>query len=115
MLIKNSPKSYENYYNWSQHKNFYCTKFEDLVGSKGGGDDKKQINEVLNIAKHLGINLTAEKAKNVALKLFGNTGTFRKGKIGSWKTEFTQQHKKEFKQFAGKLLIDLGYEKSLNW
>ena len=51
----------------------------------------------------------------IANDLFGGTWSFRKGSIGSWKQYFTQEHKQAFKEVAGQLLIDLGYEKDLNW
>lgn len=43
------------------------------------------------------------------------SGTFRKGTIGSWKQEFTEKHKSVFKDIAGDFLIHLGYEKDYNW
>ncbi|CAM3901659.1 sulfotransferase domain-containing protein [Cohnella lubricantis] len=41
--------------------------------------------------------------------------TFRKGLIGSWRTEFSGRIKQLFKQNAGQLVIDTGYEKTMNW
>ncbi len=41
--------------------------------------------------------------------------TFRSGKTGEWKTRFTAEHKRIFKEVAGDLLIQLGYEKDNNW
>ena len=41
--------------------------------------------------------------------------TKRKGIVGDWRNLFTQNHKDYFKEVAGQLLIDLGYEKDLNW
>jgi hypothetical protein len=41
--------------------------------------------------------------------------TFRSGKTGSWKKQFTNEHKKIFKDTAGDLLIKLGYEKNNDW
>ncbi len=41
--------------------------------------------------------------------------TKRKGIVGDWRNLFTQKHKDYFKEVAGQLLIDLGYEKDLNW
>jgi protein-tyrosine sulfotransferase len=35
--------------------------------------------------------------------------------IGRWKTDMSDSEKKQFKKMAGKLLIDLGYEKDLDW
>ena len=41
--------------------------------------------------------------------------TFRSGKTGEWKQRFTAEHKRQFKQAAGDLLIRLGYEKDNEW
>jgi hypothetical protein len=41
--------------------------------------------------------------------------TFRSGKTGEWKKYFTDEHKKIFKDAAGDLLVQLGYEKNNNW
>jgi hypothetical protein len=41
--------------------------------------------------------------------------TFRKGGIGNWRKEFDEETKSIFKQKAGKLLIQLGYEKDHIW
>jgi hypothetical protein len=40
---------------------------------------------------------------------------FRKGITGDWRNYFTEAHKDKFKQEAGDKLIELGYEKDLNW
>jgi Sulfotransferase domain len=40
---------------------------------------------------------------------------YRKGESGDWKEHFTNQHKDYFKEHFGTLLIELGYEKDLNW
>lgn len=41
--------------------------------------------------------------------------TFRSGKTGEWKKHFIAEHKALFKEVAGDLLIQLGYEKDKNW
>lgn len=58
------------------------------------------------------VNYKAELDKNVGLRTIS---TARKGIIGDWKNYFTDAHKKKFKAIAGDLLIELGYEKDLNW
>lgn len=40
---------------------------------------------------------------------------FRKGISGDWKGTFTERDKEVFKEEAGELLVELGYEKDLNW
>jgi len=41
--------------------------------------------------------------------------TFRSGKTGEWKKDFTDEHKQIFKDIAGDLLIKLGFETNLHW
>jgi hypothetical protein len=40
---------------------------------------------------------------------------FRKGISGDWKGVFNERDKKIFKEEAGELLVELGYEKDLSW
>lgn len=40
---------------------------------------------------------------------------FRKGLSGDWRNYFDEEIKKEFKEKAGELLKELGYEKNLDW
>ncbi len=106
---------YERYLQWIGTKDILTIQFEDLVGLKGGGSLEKQLNAIISIADHIGLQIGLSKAKKIASSLFGETETFRKGQIGSWKKHFNAEHKKAFKKHAGKLLIDLGYEKNINW
>jgi hypothetical protein len=39
----------------------------------------------------------------------------RKGIAGDWRNVFTEEDKRIFKREAGWLLVDLGYEKDVNW
>jgi len=41
--------------------------------------------------------------------------TFRSGKVGGWRGEFTEEHKRLFKETAGDLLVQLGYEENADW
>lgn len=107
---------YKSYWGWLSHfPDFVLIKFEDLIGSKGGGSDETQINTVKKIANNLGKKLTDNEIKIIADNLFGATWTFREGQIGCWKKYFKPIHKDCFKIVAGQLLIELGYEKDLNW
>lgn len=40
---------------------------------------------------------------------------FRKGVAGDWQNAFTEEDKRIFKEMAGDLLIELGYEKDKDW
>jgi len=113
--VVDTDTNYRKLIGWVQHPFVYRTSFEALVGSKGGGSNTLQIREADNIARHLGIRYPRRNRLKAAKELFGQSFTFYKGKIGAWKTEFTDQHKDLFKQTTGQLLIDLGYEKDNDW
>lgn len=106
---------YETFLPWSKSSMVYTTRFEDIVGPNGGGSLRKQIEEINNISKFLNLNLTQEKICEITSQLFGGTNTFREGKLGKWKEYFKPHHIDEFKKIGGHLLIELGYEKDLNW
>ena len=106
---------YDAYLPWKDEPFVYTTTFEKLVGPQGGGSREVQLNEIKNIARHIGVTITEQDAKRVADELFGGSGTFRAGKQGGWKPHFSQRHIDAFKNIAGKLLIDLGYEQGFDW
>jgi len=102
---------FDAYSGWMEQPFMYMTKFEKFVGPRD-----ELLGEIINIARHLGIEMDLNKAEEVAVELFSeSTQTFRKGITGEWKTHFNEEHKRVFKNVAGQLLIDLGYEKDFNW
>lgn len=106
---------YQKYMPWMHEPNVQVVRFEDLVGSQGGGSDEKQVIKIKEMASHIGYDLSDDEVRNIAHELWGGSLTFREGKIGSWKQYFNDEHKKSFKEVAGQLLVDLGYEKDFNW
>ena len=100
---------------WYSQPLNYSTKFESLVRPQGGGSQDLQIGEINNIACHLGVWIDPAKTKRIGTQIFGGTSTFRKGKIGGWQFNFSEEHKDAFKEIAGQLLIELGYEKDFDW
>jgi len=100
---------------WRDAPRILSICFEDLIGSKGGGDDAQQRVALEQIGSWLGYNMSEKQLTHVADNLFGDSKTFRSGQIGNWQNYFTEAHKVLFKQKMGDLLIDLGYEKDYNW
>ena len=45
----------------------------------------------------------------------GINSNFRSGKIGNWKTEMSKKQIEMCKELLGPSLIELGYEKNMNW
>ncbi|KAG6559630.1 hypothetical protein RHABOEDO_000292 [Candidatus Rhabdochlamydia oedothoracis] len=90
-------------------------RFEDLVGPEGGGCRLRQEETLKKLALILGQAITTNEITEIALQLFGNTKTFRKGQIDIWKQYFSDEHKSLFKKKMGEYLIKLGYEKDNQW
>lgn len=100
--------------------NVLVCRYEEMVGSKGGGSDQSQMKALRKIVRFLNIPITNEQLKVVAAGLWGNDEgpfkpQFRKGQIYKWRGVFTPEHKKAFKKYFGKLIIQLGYEENNNW
>ncbi len=110
-------KFYQSFLKWAEQPNFYVVRFENLVGSEGGGDQDLQINEIKKIARHLGVKVSSKKIHEVTKSLFGKSQTFKEGQANSWQRYFTPEVKQAFKAVPGacQLLIALGYEKDCNW
>lgn len=107
-------RMYTSMLKWKKSLNFVFLKYEELVGSKGDGDAVNQKNSIKKILNKL--NFTKNTIDNNLLNYIGNesygkSGTFRKGKIGSWKDKFNEKDVIIFKKYANELLISLGYEK----
>jgi hypothetical protein len=101
---------------WMDDRRCLTVRFENLVGPNGGGDDEQQLAAIKGIAAFLNTHLTRRDIEFIRDNIFSNrTATFRKGQIGSWREEFSEEHMVIFRDTAGQLLIDLGYEKDFNW
>lgn len=64
------------------------------------------------VAEEMDRNPDADWQKEAGSDVVSN---LKKGKKGSWRKLFTERDKRIFKQIAGELLIDWGYEQDLNW
>ena len=102
---------------YMKFKKCLTLRFEDLVGEQGGGSFEAQFTAISHLVRHTGNSVNDAKIRDVCAQLFGDSGTFREGKIGSWKKYFTPTIKAAFKAMPGsnKLLIELGYEKDNQW
>lgn len=106
---------FRSYLKWAEH-GAHVVRFEHLVGPEGGGTREAQVAEIQALAAHIGLSLSPDQAVRVAERLFSRgSPTFRRGRIGNWREHFTPEHKRAFKEVAGDLLIELGYEKDLKW
>ena len=69
---------------WMHRCDVLVVRFEDLVGVAGGGDKELQLKSIAELADWAG--LSEFNLAQVADELFGGTHTFRRGKIGQWRS-----------------------------
>ena len=112
-LLKVIKNALDSQYKWfyrlyqKNYSNILLVRFENLVGSQGGGSDLLQKEEIVKIARFLGEDFTEDQVDEIANNLFGGTHTFRKGLIGGHKKHFTCQHYEAFEETFADLLEPL--------
>ncbi len=100
---------------WRAQAGNYTTFFERIIGPEGGGSREEQLGEISRVAQHLGARCSRREVEKIGDNLFGGTRTFFKGMIGSWRDCFTPEHIRLAKESFGDLLVDLGYERGMDW
>jgi hypothetical protein len=115
IILKNIADRVRGVIDWNKSELFLPIRFEDVIGPRGGGELDRQLGVFCDIAKHLGFDAKDEQIIKAATDMFGEGHSFRKGQIGGWREIFKEEHKARFKELAGDLLIELGYEQDSAW
>jgi len=105
---------YDGVFQWLAQRNVMCIRFEDLINNR----DATLMSMLAEVEKTgYKIPTPREKALSVLVNAIqpGKSHTFRSGKTGGWKNHFSDEHKTLFKEVAGDLLVQLGYEQDNNW
>lgn len=92
---------------WKTHPGALTIRFEDLVGERGGGSEASQEESLQRISELIGA--TDVDVAAIADAIFGDSSTFRKGRIGGWRESFDSGHHEIFDRIAGDLLLRWGY------
>lgn len=110
----NVKERFEKYEGWLSSKEVFTVRYEDLIGS----EQQLYVSKILHYyMARSGSEYELEALLEKALANINpqHSHTFREGGTGKWKKYFNDKHKKIFKDIAGDLLIDLGYENNYNW
>jgi len=89
------------------------SQFQKLLSFYEINLSKEQIDNIVNQSK--GKKTVQENMKQAKLLPFGLASNFRKGEIGNWKMEMNQKQIKICKENFSSILMELDYEKNLNW
>jgi len=101
------------YLGWLDQPSVMKIHFEDLINDRAA-----TLNRIID---HFLSRAPLQASRELLLASLessinpNRSPTFRSGKTGEWKTYFTEEHKKIFKDVAGDLLVKLGYEKDNDW
>lgn len=105
---------YNYYIGWLQQPGILSLRFEDLILNR-----EKTFARLFEYVVERGFQpkISRERALEVLMQSVHpeKSGTFRKGKPGGWKENFSEANKDIFKKVSGDLLIRLGYEQDQDW
>jgi hypothetical protein len=102
------------YLGWLDHPEILVLHFEDFIQQQ-----EATLGKVLDHAVQRGFPL--QGSRPAAIQALANSinpqrsPTFRSGKVGGWRDQFSAENKQLFKQAAGQLLVRLGYERDEDW
>ena len=105
---------FEPYLGWLKATEVQTLRYEDLLH-----EQERSLGCILDHAGQRGFEARCDRSEAIE-KLSQSIApqrspTFRSGKSGGWSAVFTEIHKQQFKQIAGDLLIQLGYEENNDW
>lgn len=105
---------YASVFEWLEQPHVMCIRYEDLINHRDATLDA-MLDEVESTEYK--IPVSRQKALAVLVEAIRpkKSRTFRSGKTGGWREHFTEENKNLFKDVAGDLLIELGYEKNNDW
>ena len=105
---------YSGVFKWLEQPAVMCIRFEDLIDHRD-----VTLNAMLNQIEKTGYIIPIPRGKSLEILMNAiqpkKSHTFRSGKTGGWREQFSGEHKALFKEVAGDLLVRLGYEKSNDW
>ena len=91
-----------HYRGWLDEPGTCVVRFEQLVGSAGGGSDEEQFDAVAPGAAALPARGGDARTSDLARSVFAtHSKTFRRGAIATWPEHFTDEHRAAFDEVAG--------------
>lgn len=86
-------------------------RFEDIVGSRGGGCDLKQRQAVRDIADFIEVKLDSYQAAHICNGIFNpSTLTFRMPQVNGWRAVFSSAQTAASMASCGHLMSLYGYQ-----
>ncbi|MEI8365380.1 MAG: hypothetical protein WCF65_03085 [Parachlamydiaceae bacterium] len=116
MIRKQLRKTTLQFMGWQTSPMCCVLDFKKLMGAHGGAATHAEaMDEMRKITRELKLKRSNKTLEKIYTESFGCGWSFFKGKVGSWKDYFNEEHKAAVKEEIGDLLIKLGYEQDYNW
>jgi hypothetical protein len=110
----NICRRFEPYLGWLERPEVLTLRFEEFLE-----DRMVALGRVFEHAVQRGFRPVVERegAINTLAEAIDpqRSPTFRSGKAGAWREQFSDENKRLFKDVAGELLVRLGYERDMDW
>lgn len=101
---------FRRYTAWSESEFGIVARFEDLVGTKGGGHAERQHEVTRGIIEYLGYSDPQALSDEIVPRIFSaNSATFRSGHIDSWRQELPAELADEIHERCGTHMEKWGY------
>lgn len=120
--LPNVSLFYGQFLGWLEDPNTFSIQYEDIMANQPGHLNHTVFQKAKSMFEYLEILKEENMLSDTLLSSFlksaidpNKSPTFRLGKTGAWKDEFAFEHVQAFKEIAGDLLIQLGYEHDLGW
>ena len=106
--------AYRSYQGWLESASIFQVRYEDLM-LRRSETIVKMLEYLERRGSPIALPMTeAVKCVEQAIAPHRST-TFRRGEPGNWRKHFSENNKRIFKELAGSLLLDLGYEQDAGW
>lgn len=100
----------DRYLPWLSEPGVCIVRYEDLVGSQGGGSDQQQRIVVADVLRFLGLPAEDAEVDRVAGSVYSTkSATFRRGQVDSWREELAPGHVQLINEVCEQQLRQLGY------
>ena len=95
------------YIAWTKFGNVVSVSYEEMVGDKGGGNENAQIRLIWSLMLKLQV---PGKPGDICGKIYNNnSATYFRGKIGTYRDYFKEEHYNLFRSLDQDFMNELGY------
>lgn len=105
------PEFYDHFLPWKKSPAVFSVSFEDLIGTRGGGSDERQLRTIKGILRYLEVKRSHEAVCRIAEQIYNpSVSTFRKGQVDAWRNEIDEATETLLNEKLAKQLVEWGYK-----